>query len=104
AARGNFLNIYGFCSPIEPRFLNCRVLESLVYAGAMDCFDSPRARLCAAIEGAMNHGQKMDHQRSVGQHFLFRSGASSMSTDDAQNILPESDDWSEDEQLAGEHS
>ncbi len=104
AARGNFLNIYGFCSAIEPRFLNRRVLESLVKAGAMDCFNAPRARLWAAIEGAMNHGQKMDHQRSVGQHGLFRSGASSMSTDEAQNILPEADDWSEDEQLAGEHS
>ncbi|HLJ42363.1 MAG TPA: DNA polymerase III subunit alpha, partial [Candidatus Acidoferrales bacterium] len=104
ATRGNFQNIYGFCSAIEPRFLNRRVLESLVKAGAMDCFDAPRARLWAAIEGAMNHGQKMDHQRAVGQHGLFRSGASSMSTDDAQNILPEADDWSEDEQLAGEHS
>jgi len=104
AARGNFQNIYGFCSAIEPRFLNRRVLESLVKAGAMDCFDAPRARLWAAIEGAMSHGQKMDHQRSVGQHGLFRSGASSMSTDEAQNILPEVDDWSEDDQLAGEHS
>jgi len=104
AARGNSQNIYGFCSAIEPRFLNRRVLESLVKAGAMDCFNAPRARLWAAIEGAMSHGQKMDHQRSVGQHGLFRSGASSMSTDDAQNILPVADDWSEDEQLAGEHS
>ncbi len=103
-ARGNFQNIYGFCSAIEPRFLNRRVLESLVKAGAMDCFNAPRARLWAAIEGAMSHGQKMDHQRTVGQHGLFRSGASSMSTDDAQNILPDVDDWSEDEQLAGEHS
>ena len=104
AARGNSQNIYGFCSAIEPRFLNRRVLESLVKAGAMDCFNAPRARLWAAIEGAMSYGQKMDHQRSVGQHGLFRSGASSMSTDDAQNILPVADDWSEDEQLAGEHS
>ncbi|MGH9709987.1 MAG: DNA polymerase III subunit alpha, partial [Candidatus Acidiferrales bacterium] len=75
AARGNFPNIYGFCSAIGPRFLNRRVLESLVKAGAMDCFNAPRARLWAAIEGAMNHGQKMDHQRSVGQHGLFLSGS-----------------------------
>ncbi|HVA18121.1 MAG TPA: OB-fold nucleic acid binding domain-containing protein, partial [Candidatus Dormibacteraeota bacterium] len=104
AARGNFQNIYGFCSAIEPRFLNRRVLESLVKAGAMDCFSSPRARLWAAIEGAMNHGQKMDHQRAVGQHGLFRSGSTMISADETQNILPEADDWSEDEQLAGEHS
>lgn len=104
AARGNFLNIYGFCSAIEPRFLNRRVLESLVKAGAMDCFNAPRARLWLAIEGAMNHGQKMDHQRSVGQHGLFRPGSGSMSIDEAQNILPEAEDWSEEQQLDGEHS
>ena len=104
AARGNFRDIYGFCSAIEPRFLNRRVLESLVKAGAMDCFNAPRARLWAAIEGAMSYGQKMDHQRSVGQHGLFRLGSASSSPDDARNILPEVDDWSEDEQLAGEHS
>jgi len=104
AARGNFLNIYGFCSAIEPRFLNRRVLESLVKAGAMDCFNAPRARLWTAIEGAMNHGQKMDHQRSVGQHGLFRPGSSAMSVDEAQNILPEAEDWSEEQQLDGEHS
>ena len=104
AARGNFLNIYGFCSAIEPRFLNRRVLESLVKAGAMDCFNAPRARLWEAIEGAMSHGQKMDHQRSVGQHGLFRAGSSSMSIDEAQNILPEAEDWSEEQQLDGEHS
>ncbi|MHB8754265.1 MAG: DNA polymerase III subunit alpha [Candidatus Acidiferrales bacterium] len=104
AARGNFLNIYGFCSAIEPRFLNRRVLESLVKAGAMDCFNATRARLWKAIDGAMNHGQKMDHQRSVGQHGLFRPGSSSMSVDEAQNILPEAEDWSEEQQLDGEHS
>ncbi|MHB8539483.1 MAG: DNA polymerase III subunit alpha [Candidatus Acidiferrales bacterium] len=104
AARGNFLNIYGFCSAIEPRFLNRRVLESLVKAGAMDCFNAPRARLWMAIEGAMNHGQKMDHQRSVGQHGLFRPGSGSMSINEAQNILPEAEDWSEEQQLDGEHS
>ena len=104
AARGNFLNIYGFCSAIEPRFLNRRVLESLVKAGAMDCFNAPRARLWMAIEGAMNHGQKMDHQRSVGQHGLFRPSSGSMSIDEAQNILPEAEDWSEEQQLDGEHS
>ena len=102
--RGDFLNIYGFCSAIEPRFLNRRVLESLVKAGAMDCFHAPRARLWAAIEGAMNHGQKMDHQRTVGQHGLFRPGSGGMSIDEAQNILPQAEDWSEDQQLSGEHS
>lgn len=104
AERGTFPNIYGFCSAIDPRFLNRRVLESLVKAGAMDCFGAPRARLWSAIEGAMNHGQKMEHQRTVGQHGLFLAGANQTPADDAQNLLPEAEDWSEDQQLAGEHA
>lgn len=104
AARGKFPNIYSFCAGIDPRFLNRRVLESLVKAGAMDCFGAPRARLWASIEGALSHGQKMEHQRSVGQHGLFLGGASPASTDDSENLLPEAEDWSEDQQLAGEHA
>lgn len=104
AARGNFPNIYGFCSVIDSRFLNRRVLESLVKAGAMDCFGAPRAQLWAAIEGAMNHGQKMEHQRAVGQHGLFLGGASQEPTSDSQNFLPDAEDWTEDQQLDGEHA
>ncbi|HEV2490980.1 MAG TPA: DNA polymerase III subunit alpha [Candidatus Acidoferrales bacterium] len=104
AKRGNFLNIYGFCAAIEPRFINRRVLESLIKAGALDCFHASRARMWAAIEGALSHGQRLEHQRSVGQHGLFRAGASAIPAEEAQNILPEAEDWSEDQQLAGEHS
>ncbi|HKF50742.1 MAG TPA: DNA polymerase III subunit alpha, partial [Candidatus Acidoferrales bacterium] len=99
-ARDNFSNIYAFCDEIDSRFLNRRVLESLVKAGAMDCFGAPRARLWAAIEGAMSHGQKMEHQRSVGQHGLFLGGAAAQTlADDEQTSLPEAEDWTEDQQL-----
>lgn len=104
ATRGNFPNIYGFCAAIDPRFLNRRVLESLVKAGAMDCFGATRAQLWEAIEGAMNHGQKMEHQRAVGQHGLFLGGATQTPAEDGQSWLPEAQDWSEDQQLAGEHA
>jgi DNA polymerase III subunit alpha len=104
AARGKFPDIYSFCAAIESRFLNRRVLESLVKAGAMDCFGAPRARLWAAIEDALSHGQKMEHQRTVGQHGLFLGGASPAPADDSENLLPEAEDWSEDQQLAGEHA
>ena len=102
--RKTFPNIYAFCAAIDSRFLNRRVLESLIRAGAMDCFDAPRARLWAAIEGAMNYGQKMEHQRAVGQHGLFLGGAQQVPVDESQNILPEADDWTEDQQLSGEHA
>ncbi|HLW83313.1 MAG TPA: DNA polymerase III subunit alpha [Candidatus Acidoferrales bacterium] len=103
AARGKFRDIYDFCAAIDSKFLNRRVLESLVKAGAMDCFNEPRARLWAAIEGAMNHGQKADHQRAVGQHGLFLGGAAEAPADELPN-LPDAEDWTEDQQLSGEHA
>lgn len=102
--RGNYSNIYEFCSTIEPRFLNRRVLESLIKAGALDCFHASRARMWAAIEGALAYGQKIEHQRAVGQHGLFLGGASAMPAVETENILPEAEDWTEEQQLTGEHS
>ncbi len=54
----------------------------------------------------MSFGQTMDHQRAVGQHGLFLggSGSSALPADDVQHDLPEVDDWTEDQQLAGEYS
>ena len=103
AVRGKFRDIYDFCAAIDSKFLNRRVLESLVKAGAMDCFNEPRARLWAAIEGAMNHGQKVDHQRAVGQHGLFLGGAAEAPAEELPN-LPDAEDWTEDQQLSGEHA
>src|SRR5690348_7739465 len=103
ASGGRFRDIYDFCARIDPKFLNRRVLESLVKAGAMDSFNAPRARLWAAIEGAMSYGQKSELQRSVGQHGLFLGGAHPAQFEEAQS-LPEADDWTEDQQLAGEHA
>lgn len=101
---GNFPDLYGFCVAIEPRYLNRRVLESLIKSGAMDCFQASRARLCAAIEGALSYGQRSNHQRTVGQHGLFQGGPSGLSVECIQNLLPEAKDWTEDQQLAGEFS
>jgi DNA polymerase-3 subunit alpha len=104
AQQGNFHNIYGFCDAIEPRFLNRRVLESLIKSGAMDCFQASRARLWAAVENSLTYGQKTNHQRAVGQHGLFLGGSSSVSPEWAMPSLPEAQDWTEEEQLAGEYA
>ena len=103
AGGGTFRDVYDFCARIDPKFLNRRVLESLVKAGAMDSFNAPRGRLWAAIEGAMSYGQKSELQRSVGQHGLFLGGAHVAQIEEGQS-LPEAEDWTEDQQLAGEHA
>src|SRR5712691_2421596 len=105
AARGRcrrFNNIHEFCAAVDPKLLNRRVLESLIKSGAMDSFGSPRASFWAAIDGALGYGQRVGHQRSVGQRALF--GGRAVPVEEAFNELPDVAEWSEDERLAGEYA
>jgi DNA polymerase-3 subunit alpha len=106
ATAGNFRSLFGFCEAIEPRFLNKRVLESLVRAGALDCVGGgSRGRLFAAIDQAISRGQKKHQEKTVGQGGLFLSRPSEAQQHQWHEAeLPEAEDWSEEQQLAGEYS
>jgi DNA polymerase-3 subunit alpha len=106
ATAGNFRSLFGFCEAIEPRFLNKRVLESLVRAGALDCVGGgSRGRLFAAIDQAISRGQKKHQEKTVGQGGLFLSRPSETQQQHWHEAeLPEAEDWSEEQQLAGEYS
>src|SRR5271155_3783602 len=103
---GRFQSIFGFSEAIEPRCLNKRVLESLVKAGALDCLGASRGALFAAIDQAIARGQRKHQEKTVGQGGLFLAGPNT--SHDSQpwqeTELPEGDDWSEEQQLAGEYS
>ena len=103
---GRFRTLFEFSEAIEPKFLNKRVLESLVKAGALDCAGGSRGRLFAAIDQAIGRGQKKHQEKTVGQGGLFLAGpnAAHDSQPWQESELPEADDWSEEQQLAGEYS
>jgi DNA polymerase-3 subunit alpha len=103
---GRFRTLFDFSEAIEPKFLNKRVLESLVKAGALDCTGSSRGRLFAAIDQAIGRGQKKHQEKTVGQGGLFLAGPSELHNSQPwqESELPEADDWSEEQQLAGEYS
>jgi DNA polymerase III subunit alpha len=101
-----FESLFTFCEAIEPRCLNKRVLESLVKAGALDCLGASRGRLFAAIDQAIARGQKSVQAKAVGQGGLFLSSVSSMHHAREswnENSLPETDEWTEEQLLAGEY-
>ena len=106
ATAGNFRSLFGFCEAIEPRFLNKRVLESLVRAGSLDCVGGgSRGRLFAAIDQAISRGQKKHQEKTVGQGGLFLSRPSETQQHQWHEAeLPDAEDWSEEQQLAGEYS
>ena len=47
-ASGAFTSLYDFCSRVDKRLVNRRVLEALIRAGAFDAVDANRARLLAS--------------------------------------------------------
>jgi DNA polymerase-3 subunit alpha len=103
AAGTKFESLFGFCEAIEPKFINKRVLESLTKAGAFDCLGGSRGRVFAAIDQAISMGQKKHQAAAVGQGGLFL-GRPNTPAEETHKELPYADDWSEEQQLAGEYS
>ncbi|MGB8525190.1 MAG: DNA polymerase III subunit alpha, partial [Candidatus Acidiferrales bacterium] len=102
-----FRDLFSFSEAIEPRCLNKRVLESLVKAGALDCLSASRGRLFAAIDQAILRGQKKSQAKAVGQGGLFLAGSSSTHSQAEtwhESSLPEVEDWTEEQLLAGEYA
>ncbi len=68
---GQFRSIYQFSEMVDLASINRRMIESLIRAGAMDSFEGHRAQLMAAVEGAMEAGQRAQRARESGQEGLF---------------------------------
>ncbi|MGO8656582.1 hypothetical protein ACC771_13160, partial [Rhizobium ruizarguesonis] len=68
-----FASIEDFCLRIDPRQVNRRVLESLIYAGAFDCFDMDRAQLAAGLDRVLGYAQRAQENKLSGQSDIFGS-------------------------------
>jgi DNA polymerase-3 subunit alpha len=68
---GPFRSLYDFCERVDMRAVNRRVVESFVKSGCFDSLDARRAALFAAIDGAMEGGQKRQRDLEQGQSSLF---------------------------------
>ena len=111
---GRIPSLHALCEELDLRIANKRVFEALVKAGACDSLvtaeqectrvnrsTSIRARLFASIDGACEHGNRLQRNKDLGQVDLFGGG-------DAENSgptivpLPDAPPWSEIEQLTYE--
>ena len=91
-----FGSLWEFCEKVDLRLLNKRVLESLIKAGAMDGF-GPRAQVFAALDKAMERGQKSQKDAAAGQHGLFGifDGDGPAVKKDTEEALPAAAEWDE---------
>jgi DNA polymerase III subunit alpha len=111
---GRIPSLHALCEELDLRIANKRVFEALVKAGACDSLATNsnratvreplnvlRARLFAAIDGACEHGCRLQRNKDLGQVDLFGGG-------DGENggptivPLPDVAPWSEIEQLTYE--
>jgi DNA polymerase-3 subunit alpha len=66
---GQFSAFFEFCGSVDARLINKRVLESLVRAGALDGLGAHRAQMIAAIDRAIERGQRL--QRAKERRWLI---------------------------------
>jgi len=71
-----FASLEDFCVRIDPRQVNRRVLESLIAAGAFDCFGQDRAALSGGLDRILGFAQRAQENRISGQSDMFGIGAS----------------------------
>jgi DNA polymerase-3 subunit alpha len=102
-ADGRFATLEDFCARVDLRLVNRRVVECLIKAGAFDSLGSTRAGLLAALDQAMESGQRQQRDREEGQVSLFEmpggGGAKPAAPVAAAARVPE---WPQEEMLAYE--
>jgi DNA polymerase-3 subunit alpha len=96
---GRFRTIHQFAESVDLGSVNRRMIESLIRAGAMDSMEGTRARKFAAVEGAMEAGQRAHRDRESGQTGLF---GELMGAEPHDPPLPNVPEWTDKENLAGE--
>jgi len=95
AEGGPFRNIFDLCSRVGGGAMNRKVLESLVGAGALDCFGRSRAAMDASIDQAMSLGASSRLHREAGQMSLFGGGGGGdESVEIEEPELPDMEEWS----------
>ncbi len=101
---GPFKSVFEFCERIDFRAVNRRVIESFIKSGSFDSLDRRRASLFAAIDVAMEMGQKQQRDRQQGQANLFAMLAAPAAASEAEPAqrMAAVGEWGEGERLAFE--
>jgi DNA polymerase III subunit alpha len=94
---GDFSSLQDFCSRLDSRIANRKMLESLIKAGAFDFLGRERAGLFACIDEALSASAAAYRDRVAGQVSLFDE-TSAPTTSRKRLITP----WSEHEKLTYE--
>jgi len=96
----DFKSIFDFCSSVDIHIVNKRTLEGLVLAGAFDSIDKIRSKQLAAVELAVDYGNKARNSIFNSENSLF--GEMNEDVKLHEPALPDVPPWSQREKLAKE--
>jgi DNA polymerase-3 subunit alpha len=68
---GPFKDLYDFCERVEQPGSSRATIETLIKAGAMDCFGARRSQLLATVDRALSAGAAAQADKKSGQKSLF---------------------------------
>jgi len=66
-----FESLFDFCEQVDLKKVNKRVIESLIKCGAFDTTGAKRSQMMAAVESALEYGQRVQKERNDPQMALF---------------------------------
>ena len=99
---GIYKDLYDFCERVDLRRVNKRVIESLIKCGAFDSTGAKRAQVMAALESAMELGQRIQKERESAQASLFCTAEIVKGNGNGAHVLPDIPEWREKDLLAYE--
>ncbi|MFC5704955.1 DNA polymerase III subunit alpha [Aeromonas eucrenophila] len=97
---GPFRDLFDFCNRVDIKKLNKRVMEKLIYSGAMDRLGPHRAALMATLEEAMRAAEQHAKAQAVGQVDMF--GVLTEEIDDVKKAFANVPHWPDKVWLEGE--
>jgi len=82
-------DIFQFINNVDIAEVNKKAVESLIKAGAMDCFSENRAAHLTIYEGLVESAQNNAKKNIAGQMSLFQISSEEMNSGDASGTLPD---------------
>ena len=99
-SEGPFRDLFDFCNRVDIKKINKRVMEKLIFSGAMDRLGPHRAALMATLEEAMRAAEQHAKAQAVGQVDMF--GVLTEEIDDVKKAFANVPHWPDKVWLEGE--
>ncbi|PMH41088.1 DNA polymerase III subunit alpha [Vibrio sp. 10N.286.49.B3] len=97
---GHFKDLFDFCARVDIKKVNKRVIEKLIYSGALDRLGPHRAAMMASLNDAVKAASQHHHAESFGQSDMF--GVLTDAPEEVEKKYTQVEPWPEKVWLEGE--